>query len=86
MYTYMSKTKFLFPPREFSGISKRRTSPRWASRAIAKHLSADRMKIPHDKPYNQCSDDTSYFAFQIFLNKLWYRGAYSLLNEKENYL
>lgn len=58
----MLRTKFLFPPREFSHFSKRRT-PRWASRTTAKHVSADGMKIPPAKLTIQCSDNDSYFTF-----------------------
>lgn len=47
----MSRTKFLFPPREFSHFSQRKP-PRWASGTIAKHVSADGMKIPSATAYN----------------------------------
>ena len=66
IHACISRTKFLFSPREFSDFSKKRTSPRWASRTIAKHRSADGMKIPPNKPYNHCLDKYSYFTFQVF--------------------
>lgn len=64
IYARMSTTKFPFSPREFSGFSKKTTSPRWASRTIVKHRSADGMKIPPNKPYNL--DSNSYFPCQVF--------------------
>ena len=50
IYAHMSRTKFPFPSREFSGFSER-TSPGQASRAIAKQGSTDGMRILPDKPY-----------------------------------
>lgn len=78
IYARMSRTKFLLPPRELSGFSKRRTSLRWASKAIAKQRSANRLKIPPDKPYNLIDN-----TFSVFLNKLQSKSTYSLLNERE---